>query len=180
MSRSASNNVKAPATKVVSASVNPNLSTASTAMSYASASSSRSRADPEDFYVKQNRIGKGSFGQVYKGYEKRTMKQVAIKIIDLENAEDEIDDIQQVRTLIGLVRRHESHATHRKSPCSPKWTRPTSLGAASRSSTLNTALSSHSYYGSYLKDNCLWIVMEYCGGGSTGDLVRSSLSLYRL
>lgn len=28
------------------------------------------------------------------------------------------------------------------------------------------------YYGSYLKDNDLWIVMEFCGAGSVADLMR--------
>lgn len=29
-----------------------------------------------------------------------------------------------------------------------------------------------SYYGSYFKDSELWIVMEYCGGGSVSDLMK--------
>ncbi|KAJ9537662.1 hypothetical protein OSB04_030395 [Centaurea solstitialis] len=40
-------------------------------------------------------IGRGSFGDVYKGFDKKNNKEVAIKVIDLEESEDEIEDIQK-------------------------------------------------------------------------------------
>ena len=76
--------------------------------------------DPQRLFTKQERIGRGNFGEVFKGYvqwlvgvewawqnrlslyrvENKTNRVVAIKIIDLEEVDDEIDDVQQEITVL--------------------------------------------------------------------------------
>ena len=51
-------------------------------------------------YRKLQKIGKGSFGDVYRGVDALTNDVVAIKVINLESADDEIDDIRsEIATL---------------------------------------------------------------------------------
>ena len=51
-------------------------------------------------YVLEKKIGDGSFGKVYQGHNKSDKKPVAIKIIDLEQVEDELEEIQkEIRVL---------------------------------------------------------------------------------
>lgn len=76
--------------------------------------------------------------RLYYSVDNRTGKAVAIKVVDVENAEDEVEDIIQEIAILSELN-------------SPYVTR---------------------YYGSFLKGSNLWIVMEFCSGGSCSDLMR--------
>jgi serine/threonine-protein kinase 24/25/MST4 len=66
---------------------------------------------------------------------------VAIKVIDVENADDEVEDIIQEISILSEL--HSTYVTQ--------------------------------YHGSYLKGSDLWIIMEFCSGGSCGDLMKPGL-----
>ncbi|KAI4321858.1 hypothetical protein MLD38_035190 [Melastoma candidum] len=91
-------------------------------------------------------IGRGSFGDVYKAFDKELNKEVAIKVIDLEESEDEIEDIQKEIAVLSQCR-------------SPYITE---------------------YYGSYVNQTKLWIIMEYMAGGSVADLLQTGPPLDEL
>ncbi|KAI0125450.1 kinase-like domain-containing protein [Xylariales sp. AK1849] len=97
--------------------------------------------DPELLYTKEFCIGGGSFGKVFKGVEKKSGQAVAIKVIDIESAEDEVEDIIQEIAILSELQ-------------SPYVTK---------------------YYGSYAKGAELWIVMEFCSGGSCADLMKPGM-----
>ena len=78
---------------------------------------------------------------IFHRVDKRTGQAVAIKVIDVENAEDEVEDIIQEISILSEL--HSPYVTQ--------------------------------YHGSYLKGSDLWIVMEFCSGGSCGDLMKPGL-----
>ena len=70
--------------------------------------------------------------------DRRTGQAVAIKVIDVENAEDEVEDIIQEISILSEL--HSPYVTQ--------------------------------YHGSFLKGSDLWIIMEFCSGGSCADLLK--------
>ena len=83
-------------------------------------------------------IGRGNFGDVYKATDIRTSKQVAIKVVNLEHTDEDIDTLAQEIFFLSELK-------------SPYVTQ---------------------YLGTLVEDVSMWIVMEYCGGGSCADLLR--------
>lgn len=73
--------------------------------------------------------------------DKRTGQAVAIKVIDVENAEDEVEDIIQEISILSEL--HSPYVTQ--------------------------------YHGSFLRGSDLWIIMEFCSGGSCADLLKPGL-----
>ncbi|CEP11169.1 hypothetical protein [Parasitella parasitica] len=95
-------------------------------------------------YKKLRKVGKGAYGSVYKGIDTRTNKVIAIKVLNLDTEEDDVDDIQREIALL-------SQLTH------------------ARSQNITP------YYGSFLNDTKLWIIMDYAAGGSVRTIMKAGI-----
>ncbi|KAL9612882.1 MAG: hypothetical protein Q9167_002566 [Letrouitia subvulpina] len=86
-------------------------------------------------------MGGSTTSQAFRWVDKRTGQAVAIKVIDVENAEDEVEDIIQEISILSEL--HSPYVTQ--------------------------------YHGSFLRGSDLWIIMEFCSGGSCADLLKPGL-----
>lgn len=92
---------------------------------------------PADDYSVECFLGSGSFGEVFKGVHIATNAVYALKMVNLEEADDMTRVIKEVHFL-----------SHNRSQYLIK------------------------HYETFLRGSDMWIVMEYCGGGSCADLLK--------
>lgn len=83
-------------------------------------------------------VGRGNFGDVFKARDTITKKIVAVKIVDLENNDENISLLSQ--EIFFLAQLKSKYITQ--------------------------------YITTIVDEFCMWIVMEYCGGGSCSDLLK--------
>lgn len=92
----------------------------------------------EDFELRQL-IGSGSFGKVFRSVHRPTHTECAVKIIDLESSQDDIEETQREIAMLASCR--NEHITQ--------------------------------YFGCFVHEYELWIVMEFLNAGSCLDLIKS-------
>jgi len=122
---------------------------------------------PQKLFEKLEIVGKGAYGAVYKGRHIATSQIVALKIINLDTADDDVADIQkEVSLLQQLMTQGQRDA------------KDSSLGgagggAAGFPSSAYGVPNVIKYYGSWLEGPRVWIVMEFAEGGSVRTLSRA-------
>ncbi|XP_068779716.1 mitogen-activated protein kinase kinase kinase kinase 2 isoform X2 [Struthio camelus] len=95
--------------------------------------------DPRLRYELVQRVGAGTYGDVYKARDTETGELAAVKIVKLDLGDDIGSLQQEVSTLREC--RHPNVVA---------------------------------YFGSYLRNDRLWICMEYCGGGSLQEIYHAT------
>jgi serine/threonine protein kinase len=91
--------------------------------------------DPAKLFRIVTKLGEGSYGSVYSAVDLRDNTEVAIKVLEVDQA-----DMSELRKEVSILK-----------SCS----NPRVVG----------------YRGCWEKGRFVWIVMEYCAGGSLGDLL---------
>lgn len=137
--------------------------------------------------------GKGAYGTVYKALDKATNSLVAIKVIPLtEQDNEDFATIQKeiaflsdcnhpniVKYLVGEGAVRACRCSCARDDPRPhlKSLGPFGYGAPCRHAGAGAGRIVHAVLhlqGSYRHATELWIVMEYCGGGSVSDLIQVS------
>lgn len=96
-------------------------------------------SQPSSLYSIRQCVGRGNFGDVYKAREKSTGNIVAVKVVNLEHTDEDINLLAQ--EIFFLAELKSPYITN--------------------------------YISTMTEDVSMWIIMEYCGGGSCADLLRS-------
>ncbi|QLL31180.1 hypothetical protein HG536_0B00410 [Torulaspora globosa] len=96
-------------------------------------------SEPSELYSIRQCVGRGNFGDVYKACDKKTGEIVAVKVVNLEHTDEDINLLAQ--EIFFLAELKSPYITN--------------------------------YITTMTEDASMWIIMEYCGGGSCADLLKN-------